>query len=812
MNIKKGQLYIGRESVTDDKVLLKASTLTTHGVIFGMTGSGKTGLGVNMLEEALLSGIPSLILDPKGDMGNIMLNFPESTPDDLEPWMDKAKAKRKGVTVAELAAKEAAERQEDLAKDEITPERIRKLRDSTEFKIYTPGSSVGIGMNILGSLKAPELDWQDSAEIIRDEIEGLVSSILVLSGINSDPVSGPEHILISMIIETFWRQGKDLDLATLVSQIPKPPFRKLGVFDLEMFFPEKERMKLALQLNSLLASPSMASWLEGEPLDIENLIGKSAKTRCPIIYMAHLNETERQFVVTLILSKVVTWMRSRPGTGELSALIYMDEAFGYAPPTAEPPSKKPILTILKQARAFGVGLVLVTQNPVDIDYKAMSNAGTWIVGRLQTENDKKRIIEGIQGGMPDLDARISNLEKRQFIMHLAKKSTQTVFSRRHSMCFRFGPFTRAQVASLMETYKAQVPAISDTAALAPASGSGSGSSSGSGMASSSDSASNLASSLPATEGLEDLHAPSVIAPSVAQGTVSVYLDPAAPWAAKLGADPTGTTLAPAAAVTVQLLYDETRADVNHTETYEAMIFPLDGMIDVEDVLAVDHDERDFRSEAPAGASYQLGNTKLQNKTFWRSLQADIKNYLVANRSVEIWKCPDLKLYSRVGESQQDFLARCQEVADQAADIKVSSLKDRYAKRIDRVQDQISTADARVRELEVDSSSRTQNEVMSGLGDLLGAFLKGKLGSTTLSKAASRRTASKKAKIRLETATEKLSDKQQDLLELENELEDALISIRNEHDAMAAQVEVLEIGLEKTDIRVADVKLVWIPVA
>lgn len=292
----------------------------------------------------------------------------------------------------------------------------------------------------------------------------------------------------------------------------------------------------------------------------------------------------------------------------------------------------------------------------------------------------------------------------------------------------------------------------------------------------------------------------------------MYLDPAAPWAADLGADPTGTTLAPAAAVTVQLLFDETRAGISHSETYEAMIFPLDGMIDVEDVLSVDHDDRDFRSEPPAGASYQLGNTKLQNKAFWTSLRADIKNYLVANHSVEIWKCPDLKLYSRVGESQEAFQARCQAAADQAADLKVSRLRDLYAKRIDRVQDQISTADARVRELEVDSSSRTQSEVMSGIGDLLGAFLKGKFGTATLSKAASRRSASKKAKSRLVTAADKLSDKQQDLVDLEDELEDALISIQNEHDAMAAQMETLEIGLEKTDIRVADVKLVWVPVA
>ena len=784
MDIKKGRLYIGRESETNEPVLLKASTLTTHGVIFGMTGSGKTGLGVNMLEEALLSSIPTLILDPKGDMGNIMLNFPDSKPEDLEPWMDEAKAKRKGVTVADLAAKEAAERQEELAEHGITPERIRKLRDSTEFKIYTPGSSTGIGMNVLGSLKAPDLDWQDSAEIIRDEIEGLVSSILVLAGINSDPVSGPEHILISMIVETWWRQGKDLDLATLVGQIPKPPFRKLGVFDLEMFLSEKERMKLAMQLNTLLASPSMASWLEGEPLDIENLIGRSAKTRCSIIYMAHLSETERQFVVTLLLSKVVTWMRSRPGTGELGALVYMDEAFGYAPPTAEPPSKKPILTILKQARAFGVGLVLVTQNPVDIDYKAMSNAGTWIIGRLQTENDKRRILEGIQGGMPDLDSRISNLEKRQFIMHLAKKSTQTVLSRRHSMCFRFGPFTRAQVTSLMESYKAKAGHEPVEPASAPA---------------------------PAAS-IAAINAPAAIAPTVASGIETVYLDPATPWAAKLGVDPTGTVLAPAAAVTVQLLYDETRAAVSHSETYEAVVFPLDGMIDVEDVLSVDHDDRDFMAEPQAGVSYQLGNTKLQNKTFWTSLNAGIKSYLVANRSIEIWKCPGLKLYSRVGESQEDFGARCQLAADEAADIQVSKLRQRYATRIDRLQDQISTADARVKELEVDASARTQSEVMSGIGDLLGAFLKGRLGSTTLSKASSRRTASRKAKARLETAEAKANARQRDLVELENELEEALVSIQEEHDAMAATTETLEIGLEKTDIRVAEAKLVWVPVA
>jgi hypothetical protein len=460
----------------------------------------------------------------------------------------------------------------------------------------------------------------------------------------------------------------------------------------------------------------------------------------------------------------------------------MDEAFGYAPPSAEPPSKKPILTILKQARAFGVGLVLVTQNPVDLDYKAMSNAGTWIVGRLQTENDKRRILDGISGGMPDLDTRISNLGKRQFILHLAKKSRQTVFSRRHSMCYRFGPFTRAQVAALMEPYKAgaaKAPEAQEPAPIAE---------------------------------VEAADALAAIAPPVAEGIETVYLDPAAPWAADLGADPTGTCLAPAAAVTVQLLYDEARADVSHNETYEAVIFPLDGLINVDDVSSVDHDERDFRSEAPAGASYQLGNTRLQNKTFWSGLRSDFKNHLAANRSIEIWKCPGLKLYSRVGESEENFRARCEQAADQAADLKVSQLRERYAKRIDRVQDQISSADARVTELQVDVSTRTQTEVMSGVGDLLGGLLRGRVSSRTLGRAASRRAASKKAQARLATAKQKADAKRKDLIELERDLQDELISIQEEYDALAASIEPLEIGLEKTDIRVAEAKLVWVPVA
>jgi hypothetical protein len=461
VNLDKGVLYLGRALEGGEPVTYEADDLTTHGVIVGMTGSGKTGLGIDLIEEALLNGIPCLIVDPKGDMGNLMLAFPDLSPDDFQPWIDPALASKEGKTTAELAAETAKTWLEGLARDGIEPERIARLRAASEVTIYTPGSGAGVGLNVLGSLEAPKLDWDTQAEVIRDEIQSLVSSILTIAGIHSDPVSGPEHILLSTIVETLWKQGTDLDLAALVGQIPKPPFRKLGVFDVDTFIPEKDRMALALRLNGLLASPSFAAWLEGAPLDIEEMLGGDGPAKAAIVYLAHLSDEERQFMVTLLLSKMVSWTRTQPGTSQLRALIYMDEMFGFAPPTAEPPSKRPILTILKQARAHGVGMVVSTQNPVDLDYKAMSNAGTWMIGRLQTENDKSRILEGLSSASGTVDVGemsrlISDLDKRQFVLHSTKAPAPLVFSTRWAMSYLAGPLTRDQVVTLMDGRRPEV--------------------------------------------------------------------------------------------------------------------------------------------------------------------------------------------------------------------------------------------------------------------------------------------------------------------------------------------------------------------
>jgi hypothetical protein len=786
MDLSKGDLYLGRELESDEPVVYPADDLTTHGVIVGMTGSGKTGLGIDLIEEALLNGISCLVIDPKGDMGNLALNFPDLSAGDFEPWVDEATAAKAGKTVPELAAETAETWRSGLEGHGIDQERMRRLRDGAEVTIYTPGSGAGVGLNVLGSLRAPDLDWEQHSEVIRDEIGAFVASVLVLAGIQSDPVSGQEHILLATIIEHFWKDGTDLDLATLVSQIPKPPFRTMGVFDIDTFFPEKDRMALALKLNSLLASPSFASWMDGNPLDIDEMIGGD-RPKAAVVYLSHLSDDERQFLVTLLLGKTVTWIRSQPGTSELRTLIYMDEVFGFAPPTKEPPSKQPILTILKQARAHGVGMVLSTQNPVDLDYKAMSNAGTWMIGRLQTENDKKRILEGLASAsgevdIDEIDKQISDLEKRQFILHSTKDNTPRLFTTRWAMSYLAGPLTRDQVGSLMEGRKGDAAAPDDPSAE------------------------------PAAAGQQSTpQATTTAAPDVADGVPVSFLDPAAAWAPGLGASATSTSYAPAAAATVQLLYDETKAGINHRETYEAIIFPLDGIVDTADVKTVDHDDRDFLPSPPGEATFTGTQAPIHTKTFWKGVATDLENHLVTQRPLQILANPGLGVYSRVGESEAEFRERCRVAAETAADAELAKLRDGYQSKIDRIRDQMATAQTRYQEADAVAAAKSEENLLGTAGDLLGAFLGGRSGSTALKKTASRRTGVAKAEAKAEAEAAKYHSKHAELAVLENELAADVEAITGRFEEVASEVERLEVPLEKSDIRVVEIRLVWVPV-
>ena len=745
-----------------EQLEVEAADLTTHGAIVGMTGSGKTGLGIILLEEALLAGIPALVLDPKGDMGNLLLTFPELAPDDFVPWVSESDARKDDLSIEEYAAKTAETWRSGLERNGISPERIQRLRDNSDLKIYTPGSSAGIPLNIVGSLSAPELSWDTEAETLRDEIEGTVTSLLALIGIEADPISSREHVLLANLIEHGWRQGRNMDLGVLISEVQSPPFRKLGVFEVDSFFPPKERTELALQLNALVASPAFAAWSEGEPLDPAELLAvENGKPRASIIYLAHLSEEERQFVVTLLLSKVVTWMRAQEGTSDLRALVYMDEVFGFVPPTAAPPAKKPILTILKQARAFGVGMVLSTQNPVDLDYKAMSNAATWLVGRLQTERDKARVLEGSKsaaGGtdVDALDATIGGLQKRQFLRVSAHESEPAVFSTRWAMSYLRGPLTREQIGELMEDDKKALAAQPDEPASVEAAAP---------HAVSASPDEEQAAATPTAPAGQLAENESPVAPQVASGTPARYLDPAAAWATKAGYDPSSSRVSAMLAIRFALKYDETKADLDHHEEWEAIVGPLDEGLDLDNLVEVDYDERDLLEEAPEGVVYVLPEAKISNKTFFTGAAAELERRLIAERKLELLANKTLKLYSRPGEDAAAFEARCDAAAQERADEETAKITKRLEAKADKLARAVEEAQFRAQELEAEERSKANRDLIAGAGAVLGALFGGRRSTRSITRAAERAVGGRGSKSTFK-AQARASTKQQELEELE----------------------------------------------
>jgi uncharacterized protein DUF87 len=762
-----------------EPLTVDSEDLTTHGVIVGMTGSGKTGLGIVLLEEALLAGVPALILDPKGDMGNLLLAFPELAPADFRPWVSEDDARAAGISIDELAAKTAADWKAGLESQGIGADRIRALREAAEATIYTPGSEAGVPLNVVGSLQAPPLSWETEAETLRDEIEGTVMSLLALIGIEADPLASREFVLLSNLLENAWRAGRDLDLAALIGAIQSPPLRKLGVFDVDTFFPPKERTALALRLNGLLASPAFAAWGKGVPLDIGALLRTPAgRPRAAIVYLAHLSEEERQFAVTLVLSKLVTWMRAQPGTSDLRALVYMDEVFGFAPPTAAPPAKKPILTILKQARAFGVGMVLATQNPVDLDYKTMSNAGTWMVGRLQTDNDKARVLDGLKsaaGGadLAALDAAIGGLGKREFMLVSAKASKPVVFATRWAMSYLRGPLTRDQVALLTGDV-----ALPEPAAAPP----------------------------PATDATP-------VAPPVAAGIPVAYLDVAAPWAARVGAAADGRRLRAYLAARVSIGFDDAKAAVDEREEYEALYGPLDEGLDLERETVVDFDDRDFGAAAPEGAGYVLPAAPIAEASFFREAERAIARRLTATQTLELHRNAKLKLTSRPGETLDAFTQRCDLAAQDAADAETATIRDRLEARQDRLESALTQAQRRVEELSMDERTRQTDELAAGAGAILGALLGGRRRTRSiagaLGGAARRRGTAARAAERRQTAEAKVTQVQDDLQEIEQEIIDEVQEIDAKWRETALAVDTVAIRPEGTDVRAERIMLVWV---
>jgi hypothetical protein len=766
---KLGAFYLGREfdpaanALKNDLVLYDAKDLTTHGICVGMTGSGKTGLCLSLLEEAAIDGIPAICIDPKGDLGNLLLAFPDLAPTDFAPWVDAAEAQRKGLSVNDFAAKTAETWRNGLAEWAQAPDRIARFKNAADVAIYTPGAETGLPLSVLRSFAPPSPELLADGAAMRDRVGSVVSGLLSLLNVDADPITSREHILLANILETTWRQGSGLDMVGLINAVQKPPFDKVGAFDLETFFPAKDRLKLAMQINNLLASPGFAAWMSGEPLDAQRLLfTPEGKPRLSIISIGHLSDSERMFIVTLVLNEVITWMRSQSGTSSLRALLYMDEIFGYFPPTANPPSKLPMLTLLKQARAFGLGVVLATQNPVDLDYKGLANCGTWWIGRLQTERDKLRVIEGLESALagaggfdkPTLEKMMSSLTQRVFLMRNVHDDAPVLMKSRWALSYLRGPLTGPEISRVMAPRKA--------------------------IAAAKPSAANAAPSLAAGAAAASAPAPAASRPSVA-GDIPEYFLPATSGSGAILYKPMIMGLA-------KLHFIDTKLKLDQWQT-TAYLAPLDaeGKQALWPEALADANLKASLTKAPASDAGEYGSlpgAALRAATY-AAYGKQLASHLYENARAELLVADSLGAASNPGESEGDFRARLALATREQRDAQVEQLRKKYAPKLQTLQDQIRRAeDKREREKDQLSSQRLQTAVSIGTTVLGALFGRKAISAGNVGRAASAvRTASRMGK------------EKDDIARAEESLE---------------VLRIAQVVPRKSDIAVGEVALVWAP--
>ncbi len=810
---KLGSFFLGREfdlasrkALNDRPLNYDSRDLVTHAVCVGMTGSGKTGLCIDLLEEAAIDGVPAIIIDPKGDITNLLLNFPDLRPEDFLPWVNPDDAQRKGMSTEDFAAKTAQTWREGLAGWDEGPDRMRLLRDAADFSIYTPGSDSGLAVSILSSFQAPALDWDIETETLRERIQGTISALLGLVGIEADPVRSREHILLSNILEQSWRAGQDMDIAGLITAVQKPPFRKIGVLDVEAFYPEKERFGLAMALNSIIASPSFGAWLSGEPLDIGAMLHTAAgKPRHSIFYIAHLNDAERMFFVTILLEQIITWMRAQSGTTSLRAILYMDEIFGFFPPVAMPPSKRPMLTLLKQARAFGVGVVLTTQNPVDLDYKGLANAGTWFVGKLQTERDKGRLMEGLEsaiaesGGIGDtrtLDKIISSLDNRVFLLHDVHQGAHAVFTTRWAMSYLRGPLTRQQIKVLMAPRKAEAPT-----ARSPLAGAAIGARAAGGV-------SSTPPVLP--PGLKAEYLPLAVNESSALRTVAERAG------GPLDSPKKRLVYYPAALGMGCVRFLDRKLGIDENRDYSLLVLGGDrpSLMSWRDSVKLDLGPRDLEDRAESGAAFiaDLPEPLSSAKALAR-LEDDLADDLYRDQYLTLAYNPTLKLYARSGEDDRDFRARCQQAAREARDAEVDNLRERYAPKIKRVDDRLANQKLELQSDKDRARGRVVEEGLSGLATVagfLGVFGSKSRSLRSLSTAATKRRMTSSADSAIRETEADISRLEDEKSRLEADLKDEMDDISRQHDEAAGDIQSTKITAKKTDVDVQLVTLAWAP--
>ncbi len=786
---KLGVFYLGKRyaaqggKLSDEPVLYDSRDLTTHAVIIGMTGSGKTGLGIDLLEEAAIDKVPVIALDPKGDMGNLLLSFPELRGSDFEPWVDTKAAATAGQSVAEFASAQAETWRKGLAEWGQAPERIARLRAAADFAIYTPGSTAGLPISVLGSFAAPPAAVREDADIYRQQVQATVTGLLTLLDIDADPLSSREHILLSAILDQCWQQGQNLDLARLIHAVQQPGLSRIGVMELETFYPAKERFELAMRLNNLLAAPGFEAWTQGEPLDAGKLLyTESGQPRVSVLSIAHLSDTERMFFVTLLLNAVIAWMRSQPGTASLRAILYMDEVFGYLPPVANPASKQLLLTLLKQARAYGLGLVLSTQNPVDLDYKALSNAGTWFIGRLQTEQDRNRVRDGLMSAAASdgldpaqLDQVIGGLGKRSFLMHNVHESSPVLMQSRWAMAYLRGPLTRDDIRRLTDTRPATpgTPALKTVKNPAPA-------------------------AIPAGNR-------PVLPPSIPVGYLTAHSTPG-----------NGERLVyhPRLLAAARVAYISAKHGIDTNRDIVLALEPGTGTPDWAAAEPLTLDMATLAKDGETDAGFAALPPALSDPGNFKDWQDSFRKWLRTEHPLVLWGNPALKVISEHGESEAAFRIRLQQLAREVRDAQTDALREKYAAKFNTINERIRRAEQAVeREREQATGSKIDTVVSIGSA-LLSTFLgRKRVSATSVTRAA---TAARKASNAykqsgdVERAGETVDSRKAQLAELEAELQSELASLETDWSAKAEQLEEVAVRPRATDITLQFCGIGWLP--
>ncbi len=788
---KLGAFYLGRTydlasaERRPDPILYDSKDLTTHAVIIGMTGSGKTGLGIGLLEEALIDRIPVIAIDPKGDLPNLLLQFPDLAPRDFEPWISPQDAAAQAMTVPQFAARQADAWCRGLAEWGQSPDRIARLKAAATCTVFTPGSRTGCPINVLRSFAPPPATILEDLDLLRDRIQSTATSLLALMGIAADPIASREHILLANILETAWSAGRGLDLAGLIRSIQTPPFERIGVLDLETFFPAGERMTLAMRLNNLLAAPGFEAWMEGPPLDIARLLHTpEGRPRASIFSISHLSDAQRMFFVSMLLNAVLGWVRTQPGTGSLRAILYMDEIFGYFPPVANPPSKGPLLTLLKQARAYGLGVVLATQNPVDLDYKGLANTGTWFIGRLQTDRDKARVLEGLEGASAGqafdrqaMAAVLAALGQRVFLLHNVHEQQPAIFQTRWALSYLSGPMTRPLIKRLTgdapraggTDEKGQIPTPLPPAATRPADN-------------------------PA------------IAPTAPANVETYFLAPSGTGH--------GLCYQPAVLGCLELHYTHARYGVDASRSIAVATLIDEGPVAVNWQEATEIDAEALETAPPAGADFNRLPAAARRSSAFSKWQRDLLRWARQDHPLVLHQAKALKMTSAWGETEGQFRGRVALALREKRDLQVEKLRRKYEKRFTRLNDRLMRAEQAVaRESEQAKSSGIQTAISFGSA-VLGAFLGRKAVSArsasrmgSAMKSASRM---RKEKMDVARAQERAEAVRQQLGELDARLQADIDTLDAGLDPEAIELGAVTVKPKSSDITLTLYGLGWLP--